>query len=214
MTQKKDIITFNNKAKEIGILFKEELSIAAINGSKTRTSRVLPKRYQHCDKLIHVLRRMANDNFIPRQGLIGDYWYLKENINCKSKLFMKKKDARHWFQVEDFEIMRVSDLTDAMIKNEGPINILIKEDTYAMISSKKEMWRAAWNGINNKWKPIYKKDKDTGKRFLNSYVSFPYCKYDILPFKKKVDKNGLEIPFITYPNPWIINYEFKYIIKR
>lgn len=112
--------------KERPILFQTEMVKAIISGIKTQTRRVIKSKlaknpYGEIGDLLYVRETWTKIN-----DYFGDRIYYKANsddwratIKWKPSLFMPKKHARIWLEIEDIRRERVQDITEEDALAEG-----------------------------------------------------------------------------------------------
>ena len=120
----------------------------------------------------------------------------KKKFAKTSALFMYKSLARTWLKVTRAWVEQVQDISEENALSEG---VRIGSSAMGHVFTAKEHFKALWNSINEKPKPIYIKGE------IVSYISYPWD--DTGAYAKMKTYRGK--PHICYPNPWNWCYEFE-----
>lgn len=142
-------------------------------------------------------------------------------------LFMPRESSRFTAKLTEVRIQRLQDITEADAITEGLHDHGAALDTDRGIELSRSFWvgdrmfstalgayRHLWNSIHLKPSPVYgSKDKQTKKRPLLYYVSYPWCMEDLERIHPAVNdfhpSRWREIPLLIIPNPWVTALTYK-----
>lgn len=211
-----------------GILFKEDMFEAVINGSKNQTRRIIPEKDLAEGELMkdEKIQRLLCEGRARYKK--GDVVYLKEpyddsivdeifyrylttstNKGFKNKLFMPAKHARYFIKITNVRVERLDSISIADARAEGIeifkgtakfTNYLDPENP---IYSERKSFLSLWDSINAKPKAVSRKDK-SGKSVIIYYVSYPSSSV-FADHREEI--NGK--PHYCHINPWLLAYDFE-----
>jgi len=183
------------------------------------------KRCYEVINLRSVERGLPIKLFKARYGIDGDVIYIKQgyaflgdrvlldnerakyqNLDWKSKLFMKRDYARIHLKNLGPRIERLQQITVAEAYKEG-VSLSIKPIDAI------EEFRKLWNSIYAPWKAVMETIEvlidDLGtvrkNRVISHYVSYPFTESDTPPIPPKMAR----VKHIAFPNPWVEVVPFK-----